>query len=491
LIRSTRDSAAARGLYAWVESRSTGKLAVGAGAVEVAVHLLHGDVVAATAADDDRQIVRMLQLQGLVDDDRAEQLETASDEGADVFGEILELGVGEALDEVLRERFRQNLCDYLSSVSTPKPFAQKGVIGIANIQMGHDTTALLDEICSDCDEAKTVDVDALVVRGAGEPGDNPIRLAIAELVGAEPRTVSSLLHEVPAEQTRARIVISALLEDGVLAPPGDDPDDLELQADQDVDDLPYEDDETVSTDRSALRAMAEAIPSDLTSTPEGAGRAVDATPEPAPSVETGPVPRSLSEWLDGGKGVDDEELDFFSDHDAESRGGEKDGSFSLDDRSLERFEVAPMGDDGAPDDAPVEVGEAPAVRFGAPVLSEDEAFSKISVANEVLLVVVQAFDEAEGSGKGRSVMQLLVDGAPGQFSLLLHDLDVGDGGQLPDDPLLRNLGKRPATEHRQLLNSTLVDLIDRALSSAADDLPEEQLDEVLNAVAGYRSRLGL
>ena len=84
----------------------------------------------------------------------------------------------------------------------------------------------------------------------------------------------------------------------------------------------------------------------------------------------------------------------------------------------------------------LEALEAPPVKYGAPVLSQVDAAAKIEVANEVLALVSQAFDEAEGPGRGRAVMQLLVDGVPSQFAALLHDLKVGEGGELPDDQLL-------------------------------------------------------
>jgi phosphoglycolate phosphatase-like HAD superfamily hydrolase len=89
------------------------------------------------------------------------------------------------------------------------------------------------------------------------------------------------------------------------------------------------------------------------------------------------------------------------------------------------------------------------------------------------------------------VVQLLVDGVPNQFAALLHDLRIDDEGALPIRTMLRNLADRPPTEHRQLLNNSLADIIERALSTAADELPDEAIDEVLESVAGYRSRLGL
>ena len=107
------------------------------------------------------------------------------------------------------------------------------------------------------------------------------------------------------------------------------------------------------------------------------------------------------------------------------------------------------------------------------------AVGKLAVANEVLEAVVQAFDQAEGMGRGRAVVQLLVDGSPSRFTPLLHDLQVDETGRLPDEEVLENLAVRPASEHRQLLNQALFDIIERALSSAADDLPEDSFDHVL------------
>jgi hypothetical protein len=202
----------------------------------------------------------------------------------------------------------------------------------------------------------------------------------------------------------------------------------------------------------------------------------------------GPNLTSLSAWLESATRVSEDELDFFEDHDYE-RGSGDEGSFSTDTHNLDRVEVSGVAPQE--EEAPLEVDEAPTGRYSAPVLSEDDALEKIRVANDVLSVVVRAFDEFEGAGRGRSVVQLLVDGSPSRFAELLHDVQVDDEGQLPDDAILENLYGRPPTEHRQLINQTLADIIERALSSAADELPDETFDHVLESVAGYRQRLGL
>lgn len=478
MSRSTRESAATRALLARVEQKSTGKLTVGVGAVEISVYLLHGDLVAATAMDDDRQLVRLLFERGDLEADRAEELENLLDAGRDVFGELL--AVGPVVDSLLAERFRQNLADYVSSIGAARYYQQKSVF-VPNIQMGHDTRALIDEICAAADRAATVPLDALVVRGAADPGRHPARRALAELLGAEPRTVSSLLQEVALEPTRARCVMADLLGDGVARVFGPDPDALE--------------DDTVDAAVPLPPAAPTPEPPDLDPFADLEALTPSVAPEPepvaaSPAADEQPgVPRSLSDWLDrSAKQVAEEDLDFFSDHDFD-RGSVKSGGFTTEEHNLEKLEVASLADDDP--GAALEADEAPAARFGAPVLSEDEALAKLEVANEVLALVAGAFDEAEGPGRGRAALQLLVDGCPSQFALLLHDIRITEDAELPESVIYDHLAARPATEHRQLLNGALVDLIERALSNAADELPDEQLDPLLESIAGYRQRLGL
>jgi hypothetical protein len=697
--RPTRESAAARALYARVDARSTGKLAVGAGAVEVAVHLLNGEIVGATSPDDLRQIIRLLVATGAIESSAAGAYEALVDEGGDVFGALLVLGA--TFDRALSERFRQNLSDFLSSVSAPRFFEQKTVF-VSNLQMGHDTRSLVDELCVVCDLARAVDVDNLVVRGPTDPGPDPLRQIIANLVGSEPRTISSLLNEIPAEPVRARVAIGAMLQSRVLTPPGlmratesrvpeaaqppqvhsspvPAPPRDGTERDPyggDAYDLavtpvsPLDEDETLSSEMTRPLARMAATPVPVARRTPAAPTAREASP-PAPSraaaspgrgpkqapptarkpehnkpeirEPTRPLPPaasstaspssfegvrdlpfeesleytraipeladfeirteepspemvyerrvrppvaapsainastftpaglssafsgardddddedvedarteqvdrrvytssgSLSDWLNRTDAVVEDDL--FSDHDYHTRGGSSDGRFRTDTKLLDKVEVGGMAEEDSTADSPpsrvshaqeiplrtvptrvnhgdkavrkpappppppppeeelevIEADEAsldaPAiVKYGAPVLTHGDAIAKVEVANEVLSIVSQAFDEAKGPGRGRAALQLLVDGVPGPYASVLHDLRIDEAGELPTDQVMRNLQGRPPTEHRQLLNNGLVDLIERALSSAADELPEEVFDEVLGSVAGYRQRLGL
>ena len=651
LSRNARDSAATAELLALAERRATGKLAVGAGGVQVAVYLLHGDLIAAAAPDDERRLLDNALELGLIDEQTHERLQRDMEDDASVFGVLLDVG-GDPFDDVLLARFHQNLCDYLSS-TTPPVFEDLAAVFVENVQIGHDTHALIERACTECDVALRLDLDEMLVLGHGPVGDDPARVLAADLLNDSPRVVRELLHEIPLEPTQARMAIASLVADGVAMPSGsrtsidgfEDLEDFESMEDQtseeaapiaepgmdlpaaaDPDELPTLDPPTNRPDRTPDVAdviVLEDLSVDGESTPEedvddpptvghdismelppsrdpptvalepidGPERSVevntlvpaldpsgldlstaDLPPSPFPNRDDEPVddeptqhvpgspneaergaPKSLANWLEASHEVDEEELDFFSDHDAD-RGGDGDGAFSTADHHRDIVTVGtpappltrelPAGPPPAmaPDSAPTAAEPATAslpptpltgpmvravvpsgsqvspspttarisptggppnngvtagtlrsrpIRYGAPPLTPGEARTKLQVANEVLGTVVDAFDVADGRGRGRAVVQLLVDGVSRRFAPLMKDLTVSDRGALPREALLKNLSTRPVPEHRMLLHNSLVDIIERALSSAADALPEEHLDTVLESVAGYRKRLGL
>lgn len=481
---------------------------MGSGDLQIAVHFLNGDLIAATAADDSHQLVRILSLRGVLTSDQADQLEERLEQGESVFGDLLEIAGGPVLDGILRDRFHQTLCEFVASTQEPIFYAQKGVF-VENIQLGHDTRELVARMCDCYDNAMQIDPDLQLVRGIGDPGRDAARAMIVAQLGDAPRTVRSVIQGVPLEPIRAKLLVAEMLEAGIA-------------------DLPLEDQDTMNGDEIALPALdpplssslgaSSLAPLDAPPLPLHAHRHLDlgeedGLEEDPEDVTDDPTEQvGLASWLDTNTHVDDEELDFFGDYDS-NRGAGGDGAFSTKDHHRERVDLdlhgGGQGHNGTAEhtvalsvevgvgtlDEPLEALEAdaeasaPAIRYGGPVLSEDEAMAKLEVANEVLGKVVQAFDRANGAGRGRAVVQLLVDGGPSRYATLMHDLTVTDRGALPAAVLLRNLFSRPPAEHRQLLHNTLVDIIERALSFAADELPEEHFDRVLETVAGYRHRL--
>jgi hypothetical protein len=76
------------------------------------------------------------------------------------------------------------------------------------------------------------------------------------------------------------------------------------------------------------------------------------------------------------------------------------------------------------------------------------------------------------------------------FQPLFTNVAAGEYGDLPAHVLLRNLNHRPQTEHRRLMTEGLKNLLERALSLAMEELPDELVDGLLEHVQGYSQRLG-
>lgn len=203
-------------------------------------------------------------------------------------------------------------------------------------------------------------------------------------------------------------------------------------------------------------------------------------------------PAGVQEWLSRQTSLEEDVLEAFQDHDYVRGSSENEGGgFSQEQEALDRVEVAAMAPASEPE-IELEAEEAPHAKFGAKHLSDDQALAKIDVANQCVIEVISAFDRCEGPGRGRAAVQILIDGSPSRFAVLFHDVALGDEGALPVSRILRNLASRPSTEHRLLLNDGLIDLIERALSLANDELTDDDaIEGVLEATAGYRQKIGL
>ena len=86
--------------------------------------------------------------------------------------------------------------------------------------------------------------------------------------------------------------------------------------------------------------------------------------------------------------------------------------------------------------------------------------------------------------------QLLVDGAPMDYSPLFRGTSVDAKGRMGAASILKNIERRPESERRDLVTQGLSDLIDRTLGRCAEGLDDRRLDQMLQQVAGYRQRLG-
>lgn len=202
----------------------------------------------------------------------------------------------------------------------------------------------------------------------------------------------------------------------------------------------------------------------------------------APHKQVNAAENNESEDFDGLVSADD--LDAFGGEEDRHRGGGG-GTFVTEAHNLDRVELIDIDLNERTEPS------ASSLSFAAPTLTESDAVAKIEVANEVLAVLSGAIDTARGKLRGATTVQLLVDGRPRHYTALFEGIRVSSTGGLPSGDLLLNLRRRPATEQRRLLNQGMIDLLDRALDKAADELPEQVFDEILERVMGYRQRLGL
>jgi len=131
-------------------------------------------------------------------------------------------------------------------------------------------------------------------------------------------------------------------------------------------------------------------------------------------------------------------------------------------------------------------------QFGAPRLDDAQLQHKVRVCNELLHAVGCALEQSSGlGGPVQDWIQQSIDCAPPRLAPLFSGIRADTAGRLNEDHIAHNVRSRPPMEQRRLINDGLLDLMDRALSRAADALPEDALDQLLTQTAGYRKRMGL
>lgn len=501
MSRSARKSVATKELLRQVARRATGRMTVGSPSGALALYLMNGDIIGAVSPLDDSLVLRRVRLASGLPARRLAELGAVAAGGQSVFGVLLDEVPGDVTEPILFDRFRDNLVAFVAQDETPR-FEPLGAVFVDNMQMGHNTARLIDSACKDADLAQRAPADTLVVLGP-TPARDEVEQGVVDEAADEPRTVADLLSQIPVEAWLGRAIVASLLDSGALLLGGLEAEDLDpeptapesasAEPEPPIEPEPepaIEPEPLAAVDGPADSSDDEPTLGDSLDEPTGG----DLFEEPSGPVSFAPRPDDMALWVDGGDQMSDEDLAFFEDH--EDDRGQGGGGFTTEMHNLDKVDVG--GDAKPANKAPVaadaevlEADEAPTARFSAPVLGEDDAIDKIAVCNDVLRKVCAAMDAAEGPGRGRAMIQLLVAGSDSKYTALLHDLSVSEDGEIAADEVLGNLAGRPPSEHRQLMNSALKNVIERALSSSADELPEEAFDELYESVAGYNQRLGL
>lgn len=507
------------------------------------VYLMQGEILAAHGPDDQRAVLRRLVNNGAITESQSERLleRVAAGDGLDelLFGQVPD----ELLLDVLGMRFRQNLLDFEMGYGEPV-FEPMEAVFVDNIQVGHDTRALLDVITGRCERIRTLlarQRGTRVLPGQGRPGSLD-QARLLDLVGTG-LFASELVALSPFEEGETLDLLIAMLELGVVSFEGHFPIDEEEPAelgdealdliDEDVnsvppaDLVPFELSPTQIVDQATLEVsaelteMEEVAPEALAEfTEESAAQEAERVEHDTARLEHEAALRAeLEADLAGSDAVgfaggehavrppgfdfdlpDSEEMAMFEDQDFYR--GRGDGGYVTDRHNLDRVELVDAIDEvpetgeeppiAVEDDSvlsPEERRRARTTHFSAPLMDEDEARAKSELVNLALHELARSYDEGSGPGSGKVFVQLLLEGTPAQFKPLFQGLEPDSDGRVAVAPVVRNLMSRPEAERRQLFQRAASDLFERALTLAYDDLDEELAEQVAEQVLEIERRL--
>jgi hypothetical protein len=459
-----------------MEMGSTGSLTVApSGAPRISIYLMQGEILAAEAEDDGQQLVLRLVNSGRISGEVAQSLLDRLDHVTQV-GDVL---FGTVPDDLVMElygyRFRQNLADFLLSDGSHE-FVDKEDIHVENVQVGHDSYELLEQLYQDLARVRPLlppDGPTAVVLGDEPPSDTQ-QVQLLEGLPAD-GSLDKLLATSPYEPIHTLLQVASLLDQGSLCVEGlDDPDD----EDEDTAELPP-----------------------LAEQPEDDASGVFDEPLVVDDEVIQPMVVDDLDMLDT-EVVGTETMAMFADHDfVRGRGGE--GIFTVDRELLDTVDLSGLEligpgerdeelllemEDGDEVEA---AGGAVSLRFGSPPLTSEEAITKIEVTNEVLRQLALALDDEHGSGSGQASVQLLVESAGTEYAPLFARVEAGRDGCLSTERVLANIGTRPEGERRRLLNRAMKDLVERGFTMAVERVSEARFETVLERIAGYQHRLGL
>ena len=405
-----------------------------------------GEILAARSGDDEVQLLRCLRASAALPPDQLERLAKESGAAGQFIDALYNALREEDVQELLHERFRENLFRFLGA-AREIAFEPVDAVFVPNIQIGHDSRALLDDLAILRDSARPVQGSRAPLLPGTVAASGASGLQVVELC-RNGTTVSELMRRSAREPNRILQDVIDLLNAGAL--------------------------------------KWDSYPPPSGKQADGGGPVRDSAPLPAASARV----------------EDEPDLDAFGDYDT-TRG---EGTFTglRDVVDLDGSQAEERHGDGwqAPAAASeaVELPEATAaasatavsLNFSGPRFGDDDARKKLEVLNDVLEAVSTAVDaKIGGAGTGQARVQLLIDGSSGTFAALFNNVELRSDGRLPVELVLKNLRKRPGTEHRRLLQRAATDLIERALSLASEDLSDELMEQVLEKVAGYQQRLGI
>jgi len=475
------------------------------------LYIMYGAIVGATSGDDNVHFVRRLKLNGHLNDAQARALDTVIRAGKPILNLLFDMLPEEALGEILHDRYVENISMYLANPGASR-YEKMQAIFIDNLQMGFDASEMIQK-CSDlAEKAFQLDPSTRLVQLNTSISDEISARILA--IFSTPQEVRQVLHKMPLETLASLRALQALMSTGHLGyarmtiAENEEPEIVgqstiftetppEKRARTQgfvnqpivVPDLPEEDsnptDPLVNAHTETWEnPIVEEQTEEIEQTPAPDARRL-VSPESSQSEPTNPI-NSMADWSPEDSFDNGDVLEAFQDYDSQRGGG--DGGFTTESQHLDRIDFSSaVPDDEIEDEEPtvLEISDGMEDLF-----SEEVARQKLTVANEVLTVVSAAFDKNKVDGAGSNAIQVLMESAPYAYNFLFDSVTVSPNGSMPEQRVLSNLQSKPVSEQRRALHQAVLDLISRALSLAADELNESEIDHVLNQTQGYRKRLG-
>ncbi len=437
-------------LVTCLEDERTGCVAGQVPDGSVFLYVTNGEILAAHSAFDGDRLIRRLACWPDTTPAMVTEARAWLARGESLSDTLFSVAPEEIGARLLAERFRENVYRFVGS-AVNADFEPMEAIFVDNIQVGHESRRLIEELLTLWSEQTAIE------QGAAE--------------------ITVRRHRPPADGDEDALLLLNTWSDGTLA--------------EVLDRSPLEPGRTLEV-INRLRAIGSL---ELIGAGESAG------------TDEVPVHQAWPSRPDSGVfgGHVDDEMGAFADHDTVREGG------TFVSNLLDKVEVgvgepvAGQGDDrdtlpGRDRNTPVMVIEtveadqatakqAVSLNFSGPRLEDEDARIKVGVLNEVLAAVCAALDETHGPGRGASRVQLVVEGSPVPFSVLFKGCELGAAGTLSVDAVIRNLYRRPPAEHRHLINRGFLDLIERSLSVANDEVETDRFESLLESVAGYQGKI--
>lgn len=477
------------------------------------IYIMYGAIVGATSNKDNAQFVRRLKLNGNLNDAQARALDTVIRAEKPILNLLFEMLPEEALAEILYDRYIENIAMYLANPGTCH-YEKMQAIFIDNLQMGHVATEIVQTCSILAETAFQLDPSTRLIQLNASISDELSARILSIFASAQ--YVHEALNEIPLEPLASLCILKDLMSSGHLGyarikPPEDEepeivgqstiftetPPERRVRAQGFVNqpivvpDFPEEDPQPESSLVNAHTEtwedpIVEELTEEIDRTPAPAPRRLgNGDSEVSPESDSPSSPSSLADWSPEDSFEDSDVMEAFQDYDVQRGGG--DGGFTSASQHLDRIDFGTaLPDDDIQEDASIlEVTDGMEHLF-----SEEIARQKIEVANEVLTVVSAAFDKTSDMGTGPRTIQTLIESAPYPYKFLFDSVTATASGAMSEDRMLSNLQSKPIAEQRRALHQAVLDIISRALSFAADELDDDEVDMVLSNTQGYRKRLG-